>query len=328
MDDTNNKQQATSNKQQETQVAPSKKLDVSSQKSEVVDAAEEVAKDKDTAINEAIKVVEEASAISEETPQDKDNAVIEQAAEVVEEKIQTPTNDSDQPKEAETKEIVEDKTSKTAAESNSVNAESNKDSTTPDATKDKPAQTLDEALKPVAKGDDKGAKWYIVHTYSGHENKVSKNLKQRIQALGFEDRIFDVLVPIRSTIKVTSGKKESVNEKIFPGYVLVKMVLDNESWLLVRTTQGVTSFIGAGNKPTPISEKEVEAIQKFMGTEEPLYKTAFTMGEAVKIVDGPFADFLGTIDEIDEAKGKVKVLVSIFGRETPVELDFLQVSKL
>jgi transcriptional antiterminator NusG len=172
------------------------------------------------------------------------------------------------------------------------------------------------------------AKWYIIHTYSGHENKVAKNLKQRVQSLGFEDRIFDIIVPTRSTIKVQGGKKESVDEKIFPGYVLVKMILDDESWLLVRTTQGVTAFIGAGNKPTPISEKEVEAIQKFMKTEEPLYKTAFTQGEAVKIVDGPFADFLGTIDEIDEARGKLKVLVSIFGRETPVELDFLQVAKL
>jgi len=161
------------------------------------------------------------------------------------------------------------------------------------------------------------AKWYIIHTYSGHENKVAKNLKQRVQSLGFEDRIFDIIVPTRSTIKVQGGKKESVDEKIFPGYVLVKMILDDESWLLVRTTQGVTAFIGAGNKPTPISEKEVEAIQKFMKTEEPLYKTAFTQGEAVKIVDGPFADFLGTIDEIDEARGKLKVLVSIFGRETP-----------
>jgi transcription termination/antitermination protein NusG len=172
------------------------------------------------------------------------------------------------------------------------------------------------------------ARWYIVHTYSGHENKVSKNLKQRVQSLGFEDRIFDIIVPTRSTIKVSGGKKETVDEKIFPGYVLVKMILDDESWLLVRTTQGVTAFIGSGNKPTPISEKEVEAIQKFMKTEEPLYKAAFTQGEAVKIVDGPFADFLGTIDEIDEARGKVKVLVSIFGRETPVELDFLQVAKL
>jgi transcriptional antiterminator NusG len=172
------------------------------------------------------------------------------------------------------------------------------------------------------------AKWFIVHTYSGHENKVAKSLHQRVQTLGFEDRIFDIIVPTRNTIKVQGGKKESVKEKIFPGYVLVRMILDDETWLLVRTTQGITSFIGASNKPTPISEKEVEAIQKFMRLEQPLYKTAFTKGEAVKIVDGPFSDFLGTVDEIDEARGKLKVLVSIFGRETPVELDFLQVAKL
>jgi len=172
------------------------------------------------------------------------------------------------------------------------------------------------------------AKWYVVHTYSGHENKVAKSLRQRIQSLGFEDRIFDIIVPTRNTVKVQGGKKESVKEKIFPGYVLVRMILDDESWLLVRTTQGITSFIGAGNKPTPISEKEVEAIQKFMRLEEPLYKAAFTVAEAVKIVDGPFADFLGTVESIDQTRGKLKVLVSIFGRETPVELDFLQVAKL
>jgi len=172
------------------------------------------------------------------------------------------------------------------------------------------------------------AKWYIVHTYSGHENKVAKTLKQRAQTLGFEEKILDIIVPTRDTIKVTQGKKESVKEKIFPGYVLVKMVLNDETWLLVRTTQGVTAFIGAGNKPTPISEKEVEAIQKFMQLEQPTYKASFSIGEAVKIIDGPFADFLGTVDTIDETKGKIKVLVSIFGRETPVELDFLQVAKL
>ncbi len=175
---------------------------------------------------------------------------------------------------------------------------------------------------------DKRGKWYIVHTYSGHENKVAKSLKQRVESMGFENRIFEIIVPTRSTVKVSGGKKENVMEKIFPGYVLVRMDLDDESWLLVRTTQGVTAFIGAGNKPTPISDKEVEAIQKFMATEEPLYKTAFVRGEAVKIIDGPFTDFLGSIDEIDEQRGKLKVLVSIFGRETPVELDFLQVAKL
>ena len=190
----------------------------------------------------------------------------------------------------------------------------------------KPKAQIAEEITPPSPSDN--AKWYIVHTYSGHENKVAKSLRQRIESMGFEKRIFDIIVPTRDTVKVSQGKKETVKEKIFPGYVLIKMILDDESWLLVRTTQGVTAFIGAGNKPTPISDKEVEAIQKFMATEEPLYKASFSVGEAVKIVDGPFSDFLGTIDNIDEAKGKLKVLVSIFGRETPVELDFLQVSKL
>jgi len=184
----------------------------------------------------------------------------------------------------------------------------------------------EEEIKKASESTD--AKWYIVHTYAGHENKVARNLKQRVDTMGFETRIFDIIVPTRQTIKVQGGKKEEVSEKIFPGYVLVKIILDDESWLLVRTTQGVTAFIGAGNKPTPISEKEVEAIQQFMKQEEPLYKTAFVMGEAVKIIDGPFADFLGTIDHIDETRGKLRVLVSIFGRETPVELDFLQVQKI
>ncbi len=224
------------------------------------------------------------------------------------------------------KKIQEETKSQSMSDTTEVEPEKIEDKNPPAPSNEE--KTLDEALNPSVKVDDTGASWFIVHTYSGHENKVAKNLKQRVQALGFENRIFDVLVPVRNTIKVAGGKKESVEEKIFPGYVLVKMILDNESWLLVRTTQGVTSFIGAGNKPTPISGKEVEAIQKFMKTEEPLYKAAFITGEAVKIVDGPFADFLGTIDEIDEAKGKLKVLVSIFGRETPVELDFLQVSKL
>jgi transcription termination/antitermination protein NusG len=172
------------------------------------------------------------------------------------------------------------------------------------------------------------AKWYVVHTYSGHENKVSANLKQRVETMKLTEKIFDIVVPTRNIVTVKHGKKEEQKEKIFPGYILVKMVLEDDSWLAVRTTQGVTAFVGAGNKPTPISETEVATILKFMQMEAPKYKTTFSLGEAVKIVDGPFADFLGTIESIDEEKGKIKVLVSIFGRETPVELDFLQVSKL
>jgi transcriptional antiterminator NusG len=186
---------------------------------------------------------------------------------------------------------------------------------------------VEEKKETAHPASDKG-KWYIIHTYAGHENKVERSLKQRVESMKFTDRVFDIIVPTRNTIKVSQGKKETVKEKIFPGYVLVKMILDDETWIMVRSTPGVTSFIGAGNKPTPISDKEVEAIQKFMKLEEPMYKVQFSVGEAVKITDGPFTEFLGTIESIDEARGKVKVLVSIFGRETPVELDFLQVKKI
>lgn len=190
-----------------------------------------------------------------------------------------------------------------------------------------PTQQEQPEQKPTEAADKRG-RWYIVHTYSGHENKVIETLKQRIDSLGLTDKIFEMVVPTRDTIVVRGGKKETVKEKIFPGYMLVRMDLDDTSWLAVRTTPGVTAFVGMGNKPTPISDEEVDTILRFMKMEAPKYKTSFSTGEAVKIIDGPFADFLGTIDSIDEEKGKLKVLVSIFGRETPVELDFLQVSKL
>jgi len=189
-------------------------------------------------------------------------------------------------------------------------------------------QPVEEKTEEQIAANKEAALWYIVHTYAGHENKVARSLKQRSEAMGFTDRIFDIIVPMRNTIKVSQGKKETIKEKIFPGYVLVKMILDDESWFMVRSTQGVTSFIGSGNKPTPISEKEVEAIKKFMNMEEPLYKVAFSVGEAVKITDGPFTDFLGSVSSVNEKTGKLTVLVSIFGRETPVELDFLQVKKI
>lgn len=175
---------------------------------------------------------------------------------------------------------------------------------------------------------EKNTKWFVVHTYSGHENKVAAALKQRIQSLKAEDKIFDIIVPTREVITVRGGKKETSREKIFPGYLLVRMILDDDAWLLVRTTPGVTGFIGVGNKPTSIPKKEVDAIKQFMEMKEPLYKSKFSVGEAIKIIDGPFTDFLGTIESTDEARGKVRVLVSIFGRETPVELDFLQVTKI
>lgn len=172
------------------------------------------------------------------------------------------------------------------------------------------------------------AKWFVVHTSSGHEVRVMETLRQRIETMGLKDKIFEMLVPTQDKIIIRGGKKAQIKEKIFPGYLLVKMILDDPTWLAVRTTAGITGFVGAGNKPTALSEIEVANIQKFVSSPAPRYKTKFISGEAVKITDGPFNDFLGTIHEIDEEKGKVKVLVSIFGRETPVELDFLQIQKI
>lgn len=190
-----------------------------------------------------------------------------------------------------------------------------------------PVEPVQEPAQP-AKPNVPGARWYVVHTYSGHENKVAATLKQRIESEHLEKKILEVLVPTQDKIEIRSGKKTTIKEKIFPGYILVKMVLDDTSWLAVRTTQGVTSFVGMGNKPTPISDAEVATIVKFTLEEAPTYKQVFTANDTVKIVDGPFADFIGKVDNVDEERGKVKVLVSIFGRETPVELDFLQVQKI
>jgi transcriptional antiterminator NusG len=271
---------------------------------------------------------EEVVATSDETPIEVPNDATSHPQEVEVAKESLPAEEFKAEEKTEEAQDISEPTPEPVAEDKEIIEDEIKEDEDEEEIKEKVEPQEKYNLSETGKNQNPNAKWYIVHTYSGHENKVAKSLKQRIQSLGFEDRIFDIIVPMRNTIKVSQGKKESVKEKIFPGYVLVKMVLDDESWLLVRTTQGVTAFIGAGNKPTPISDKEVEAIQKFMNADEPLYKTSFSVGEAVKITDGPFNDFLGTIDAIDEARGKLKVLVSIFGRETPVELDFLQVKKL
>jgi transcriptional antiterminator NusG len=176
--------------------------------------------------------------------------------------------------------------------------------------------------------DDPRAKWYVVHSHSGYEAKVSQTLKQRVETMGLTDKVFEILIPTQETVQIRGGKRQNITEKIFPGYLLVRMIVDDNSWLVVRTTPGITGFVGVGNNPTPISDSEVSAIQKFMSLDAPKFKTKFTVGEAVKITDGPFAEFLGSIESIDEEKGKIRVLVSIFGRETPVELDFLQVAKI
>jgi len=173
-----------------------------------------------------------------------------------------------------------------------------------------------------------GRRWYVLHTYSGYEENVSKNLKQRIESMGMEDKIFSVLIPTEKKIKIKNGKRKTVTEKIFPGYVMVEMIVTDDSWYVVRNTPNVTGFVGSGTTPTPVSEKEIKELQKRMGVEEPKYKIDVTVDTPVRIIDGPFKDMEGKVSEVDEARGKIKVLVSLFGRETPVELDFLQVKKL
>ncbi|MBU1255886.1 transcription termination/antitermination protein NusG [Patescibacteria group bacterium] len=180
----------------------------------------------------------------------------------------------------------------------------------------------------MAKQVQQGKNWYVLHTYAGYEEAVSRNLKQRIESMNMEDKIFNVLVPTEKKIKIKSGKRQIVEEKVYPGYVLVEMIVTDDSWYVVRNTPRVTGFIGAGTVPTPISEEEIKTLQKRMGVEEPKYKIDVMKGDLVKITDGPFKDYDGKISEIDEKRGKIKVLVSIFGRETPVELDFLQIKKL
>jgi len=173
-----------------------------------------------------------------------------------------------------------------------------------------------------------GRAWYVLHTYSGYEDNVARNLKQRIESMDMQDLIFDVMVPVEKKIKIKSGKRNIIEERIYPGYVLVDMIVTDASWYVVRNTPNVTGFIGLGTTPTPVDPKEIEMLKKRMGVSEPKYKIDIKAGEAVKINDGPFKDFDGKVSEVDEEKGRVKVLVSIFGRETPVELDFLQVSKI
>jgi transcriptional antiterminator NusG len=180
----------------------------------------------------------------------------------------------------------------------------------------------------MAKQISRGKRWYVIHTYSGYEESVADNLKQRIETMDMEDKIFDVVIPTEKKIKIKNGKRKTVIEKIYPGYLMVQMIVTDDSWYVVRNTPNVTGFVGSGTTPTPVSEAEVKELFKRMGQEEPKFKIDVSEGSPVKIVDGPFKGFEGKVTDIDEARGKVKILVSMFGRETPVELDFLQIKKI
>ncbi len=180
-----------------------------------------------------------------------------------------------------------------------------------------------EAAVPAA-----GASWFVIHTYSGYENKVRTNLERRVASMGMLEKIFRILVPTEDEIEIKDGKRRIAKKKVFPGYVLVEMIMDDNSWYVVRNTPGVTGFVGSGTKPLPLQDREVKAILRGLGDETPKFRITYQKGSAVRINSGPFMDFSGVVDEILPEKEKVRVLVSIFGRETPVELDFAQVEKI
>ncbi len=175
---------------------------------------------------------------------------------------------------------------------------------------------------------DHEARWYAIHTYAGYENAVERNLKQRVESLGLGDKIFEVVVPTEKKIKIKGGKRVEEEEKIYPGYVLVKMIVDDHSWYAVRNTPRVTGFVGSGVQPVPLADEEVEKLLSRMHSKAVKHKIDLTPGDPVVVVDGPFKDLEGKVGDIDEERGKVKVLVPMFGRETPVELDFLQVKRI
>ncbi|MHC1716682.1 MAG: transcription termination/antitermination protein NusG [Candidatus Dojkabacteria bacterium] len=187
---------------------------------------------------------------------------------------------------------------------------------------------MTKEIKKSSKKENPNAKWYVLNIRTGYENSIQKEIKQRAEATGLENKIVEILVPVQKKIYVKKGKQDIKEEKIFPGYVLIKMELENETWDLVQNTEGVRGFVKTDRYPKPLAESEVRAITKFMEVEQPSYQSSFSIGEAVKITEGAFADFIGSVQEIDTTKGKIKVLISFLGREAPVELELSQVTKL
>lgn len=272
--------------------------------------------DLDSDVDETTEVVEETVEVSED--------VAEQAVEETED---------EQAEEVEADETLEEFVEEVEEEIEEATEESNETEESEDKEEDleeKPVDTSKDTDSLMVFNDDvpPSAKWYVVHTYSGHEKKVASLIKEFVFGRAFQDKIFKILVPTQQKIVVSEGKKRQVNERLFPGYIIVNMTMTDEAWYLVRSTKGVTGFVGHGDTPTPLPQKEVDALMKFMSMEAPKFEAKFREGDSVKITDGPFQDFLGKVDEVNEDQGKVRVLVSVFGRETPVELDFIQVTSL
>jgi len=255
-----------------------------------------------------------------DSPESASDETLEANQVVAEESEPEAVSDPEPEEELEVEAELPADRSSAATEDQSTNAVATQ-SAPSDEAEDEPEQPA------VIEEPDDGRAWYVLHCYSGYENKVRHNLEQRIETMGMKETIFDVVVPTEEEIEVKEGKRKTVERRVFPGYILVNMVLSEDSWYVVRNTPGVTSFVGQGNEPLPLRPEEVATIIKRMEADAPRIKVTFKQGERVRIVDGPFNDFRGTVDEIDMERAKVRVMVNFFGRETPVELDFLQVEK-
>jgi transcription termination/antitermination protein NusG len=288
-----------------------------------LDAAEAL-EASDVEVSEEVVTADEAAASTEETPEETAVAEVEPEEAVALEAPQLSeaeavageagTESGDTPEEAAVAE----------AEEEAVTAE---EPQAPEAEVEAEAEIEAEAEPIEVEVPDDGRAWYVIHCYSGYEAKVKHNLEQRIDTMQMQDQIFQVVVPTEDEIEVRDGKRRVVERRVFPGYILVQMLLNDDSWYVVRNTPGVTGFVGMGNEPTPLRPEEVQGIMKRMEAEAPKIKVTFRSGQKVRIIDGPFNEFIGVVDEIDMERAKVRVLVSFFGRETPVELDFLQVEK-
>lgn len=275
----------------------------------------------------------DASVEEEPAPEVDESPSFDEAVEEIEddhegESTETELVDEDQAEESEEQSSKVD-TSEEEELEDELEADSLEDETdTIDAEQTEKAETEVEetVIVPPPEPDDDRA-WFVVHCYSGYENKVRHNLEQRIETMGMKNKIFDVVVPTEEEIEVKDGKRRTVERRVFPGYILVQMIMNEDSWYVVRNTPGVTGFVGMGNDPTPLRPEEVSQIVKRMEADAPRIKVAYAEGQKVRIIDGPFNDFIGTVADIDMERAKVRVMVSFFGRETPVELDFLQVDK-
>ena len=290
---------------------------------ESADEEEEVAEEEPAEEGEEPATEEEKDAEAEEPVEESADEEEEVSEEEPAEDVEEPVAEEEDVAEAE-ESATEEEPEALADLSSAVNGSNGQGA----AKVEEPAtEVAAEAPEQRVAEPDDGREWYVVHCYSGYENKVRHNLEQRIETMDMKGKIFDVVVPTEEEMEVKEGKRRTVERRVFPGYILVQMIMDEDSWYVVRNTPGVTGFVGMGNDPTPLRPEEVSQIVKRMEADAPRIKVTYDVGQKVRIIDGPFNDFIGTVDDIDMDKAKVRVMVSFFGRETPVELDFLQVEK-